>query len=46
MPVKGPVAKISRFSGDNGSVPALSLSHRIFTANPLPPKKFDAKLSS
>jgi hypothetical protein len=43
MPVSGPVAKISLFSGENGWVPGFRVSQRILLANPLPPKKFRAK---
>src|SRR5665647_1237660 len=45
MPVSGPVAKISLFSGENGSVPCFKVSQRILIAKPLPPKKFKAKSS-
>jgi hypothetical protein len=45
MPVNGPVAKISLFSGESESVPGLSVSQRILIAKPLPPKKFKAKSS-
>jgi len=46
MPVRGPVDRTSRFSGENGSVPCLRLSHRIFAANPRPPMNFNAICSS
>jgi len=39
-PENGPGIIISGFSGDSGSIPgSLSLSQRIFIANPRPPRK-------
>jgi hypothetical protein len=40
VPVKGPVAITTMFSGEKGSVPAGSSSYKIFAPSPLPPKNF------